>query len=217
MAQYRASIKGALVAGVLAGCSSGGVESLSAEPLGASDEALTGPAYIGKLLFDHPLPGTNGRSCATCHVELGGLPNTSGLTFPHYRLRFYTDASRSQKLVDLPPPLVDPVTGQPLLGPNNFPQAFTVDPGRSIITGDPADYEAFDVPTLHGIANTAPYFHDNSRLDLESVVNLYSRAILPFIPSIGLPGVVPPAGPGLPPESLTATQKAQLIAYLKKI
>jgi len=29
--------------------------------------------------------------------------------------------------------------------------------------------------------------------------------------------VVPPAGPGLPFESLTATQKAQIIAYLQKI
>lgn len=466
MGQCRAAIKGALAAVVLMGCSYGGVESTEAEPIGASEEALTGPALLGKVLFDHALPDTNGRSCATCHVqaehtalrianvearfqahpcdplfhpldaddpgaaqltfdhlrkrgliritlplapnldliddagnvitnaartisvwrgvpsientaltapyltdgratsleqqaasalhdhsqiahpplnatlgkiaafekevfssagmksvfdaikagqtppdpdppfpagsdeaagkalfqvacegchgghrgtqitdraahdqlfialnpdgtlqtttlpdgtsvpvplgghdddeflnigisfgaylrqvppELGGLPNTSGLTFPHYRLRFYTSSSRTQKLVDLPPPLFDPVTGQPMLGPNNFPQAFTVDPGRSIITGDPADYEAFDVPSLHGIANTAPYYHDNSRLDLQSVLDLYSRAILPFIPSIGLPGVVPPAGPGLPPESLTALQKAQIIAYLKKI
>jgi hypothetical protein len=28
---------------------------------------------------------------------------------------------------------------------------------------------------------------------------------------------VPPAGPGLPPEALTALQKAQIIAYLHKI
>lgn len=143
-------------------------------------------------------------------VEEGGAPNPTGLTFPRYRLRFYTDKSRKHKVVDLPPP-------PPIIGPNFFPQPFSVDPGRALITGDPADFEAFDVPQLRGIAHTAPYFHDNSVPDLETTLDIYSRFILPVIPALNLPPVVPPAGPGLPPESLTALQKAQLIAYLHKI
>jgi cytochrome c peroxidase len=143
-------------------------------------------------------------------VEQGGIPNPTGLTFPHYRLRFYTDASRTQKVVDLPPP-------PPLIGPSLFPQPFSVDPGRALITGDPADFEAFDVPQLRGIAQTAPYFHDNSVPNLETTLDIYSMFIIPVIPALGRPAVVPPAGPGLPPEALTAQEKAQLIAYLKKI
>jgi cytochrome c peroxidase len=142
--------------------------------------------------------------------ELGGIFDPTALPLPHYRLRFYTDATRTQQVVDLPPP-------PPLLGPGFFPQLFTVDPGRAVISGDPADFEAFDIPQLRGIAHTAPYFHDNSRLTLLAVVNLYSRFILPGLDALGLPAVVPSAGPGLPPESLTATQKAQLVAYLNTI
>jgi cytochrome c peroxidase len=149
--------------------------------------------------------------------QLGGIPNPDGLAFPQYRLRFYTDATRTQKVFDLPPAPFDPGTQQPVNGRNFFPQLFSVDPGRAIITGDPADFEAFDVPQVRGVARTAPYFHDNSAPDLETLVDIYSRFILPAIPPIGLPPVVPPAGPGLPPESLTAAQKAQLVAYLKKI
>jgi hypothetical protein len=39
----------------------------------------------------------------------------------------------------------------------------------------------------------------------------------PGLPALGLPPVVPSAGPGLPAESLTATQKAQIVAYLNAI
>ena len=142
--------------------------------------------------------------------ELGGIADPTALPLPHYRLRFYTDATRTQQLIDLPPP-------PPLLGPNAIPQAFTVDPGRAVISGDPADFEAFDIPQLRGIAHTAPYFHDNSRSTLGAVVGTYSRSILPRIPALGLPAVVPAAVAGQAPESLTATQKTQLIAYLNAI
>jgi cytochrome c peroxidase len=149
--------------------------------------------------------------------QFGGIPNPDGLDFPHYRLRFYTDGTRAHQVVDLPPSPFDPRTGQPVNGRNFFPQLFSVDPGRAVITGDPLDFEAFDVPQLRGIAHTAPYFHDNSAPDLGAMLDIYSRFILPALPPLGLPPVVPPAGPGLPPESLTAAQKAQLVAYLQRI
>ncbi|MFT3767622.1 MAG: hypothetical protein QM820_19380 [Minicystis sp.] len=139
--------------------------------------------------------------------EEGGIFDPNAVPLPHIRLRFYTDATRTQPLFDLPPP-------PPLIGTNLVVQGFSVDPGRALITGDPYDFEAFDIPQLRGVSHTAPYFHDNSRMTLEAVLDVYSRNILPFLPALDLPPVVPPAGPGLPPESLTATQKARIIAYL---
>ena len=44
-----------------------------------------------------------------------------------------------------------------------------------------------------------------------------SRLILPADPVLELPPIYPPEGPGLPPESLTPTEKAQLFAFLQKL
>jgi hypothetical protein len=79
----------------------------------------------------------------------------ASVPLPQYRYRFYTDATRTVPTADLPPvPVFDPVTflpltdenGAPIVGPNFLPQFFSTDPGRSAITGDPHDFEAFDVP-----------------------------------------------------------------------
>ncbi|HET6149911.1 MAG TPA: hypothetical protein VFH68_20390 [Polyangia bacterium] len=146
---------------------------------------------------------------------------------PRYRFRFYTDGTRQQRVVDLPPiprtvsgspldprPAVDD-RGAPIVGPNLIPQLFTTDPGRAAITGNPADFEAFDVPQLRGIAQTAPYFHDNSHETLRNVVDTYSRFVLPAIPPMNLPPVNPPELPVTPPESLSSAQKNDLLAFLE--
>ena len=58
--------------------------------------------------------------------------------------------------------------------PNGAKQTFvTSDPGRGAITGDAREFGRFDVPTLFGVARTAPYFHDNSAATLEDVVRHY--------------------------------------------
>jgi cytochrome c peroxidase len=49
----------------------------------------------------------------------------------------------------------------------------TSDPGRGLVTGDLREFGRFDVPTLFGIARTAPYFHDNSAPDLRAVIDHY--------------------------------------------
>jgi cytochrome c peroxidase len=152
--------------------------------------------------------GTIGISTLSLLAQLGILPNPSGLTLPHWRIRFYTDATRTQTLVDLPP-------APPGIGVALAPEPFSVDPGRAIITGDPIDWEGFDVPQLRGVSRTAPYFHDNSQPDLHAVVDLYSRFILGADPVLGLPPQFPPEGPGLPPESLSTQQKANLLAFLQ--
>jgi len=135
------------------------------------------------------------------------LPNLTGVAFPQYRIRFYTDATRTQARVDMPPL-------PPGIGPSLAPEPFSVDPGRALISGDPIDWEGFDVPQLRGVGKTAPYFHDNSAPDLRSLLDIYSRFILPADPVLNLPAVFAPEGPGLPPESLSPTQKTQLMAFL---
>jgi hypothetical protein len=157
-----------------------------------------------------PHEGTLGISAIATLGQLGVLPNPSGLALPHHRVRFYTDASRTQPLVDMPP-------APPGIGPSLVPEPFSVDPGRALVSGDPIDWEGFDVPQLRGVSRTAPYFHDGSAPDLHALVDEYSRLILPADPVLNLPASFPPEGPGLPPESLTPTQKAQLVAFLQEI
>jgi cytochrome c peroxidase len=177
------------------------------------------------------------------------LSFTKDVSFPNYRYRFYTDASRTEIAADLPPvapPFDDdggfgrdggnvdggvsppnPVTapndneldpdGNPVTGPNLALQWFSTDPGRAVITGSPNDFEAFDVPTLRGIAKTAPYFHNNIAETLERVADFYSDHFLARFPSLTLPGEKEPDpdGDAGPPEALTLEQKSDLVAFLK--
>lgn len=156
--------------------------------------------------------GTYGISAITLFAQLGiapGLfPDTLGVPLPHYRIRFYTDASRTQKLVDMPPP-------PPAIGVSLVPEPFSVDPGRALVSGDPYDWEGFDVPQLRGVARTAPYFHDNSEPDLPAVVDLYSRFVIQAVPAFSDLPLNPPEAPGLPPEVFTPAQKRQLLAFLQ--
>ncbi len=73
------------------------------------------------------------------------------------------------------------------------------DPGRALITGS-TDFEslnAFKIPSLWGVARTAPYFHDNSAKTLEEVVQQYAR----FFGVLGL--------------TLTEQDQKDLVAYMK--
>jgi mono/diheme cytochrome c family protein len=161
--------------------------------------------------------------------QIGRAPKlfNASVSLPRYRFRFYKDSARTQQLTDLPP---IPVTasGDPLdpnaaldeyngliAGPNFFAQQFTTDPGRALISGDPLDFEGFDVPQLRGVAKTAPYLHDNSHLTLEEVLDSYSRRVLPFLLPLNLPAQYPPETPGGEKEALTPQQKQDLLAYLR--
>jgi cytochrome c peroxidase len=156
---------------------------------------------------------------------------TKDVEFPTYRYRFYTDGSRTQVAADLPPPTppFDPDAGgftfefdddnNPVWGPNFAPQFFSTDPGRSMISGSPNDFEAFDVPTLRGISKTAPYFHNNTADTLERVVELYSDHLLSRFPSLIQPGEKEPDpdGDAGPEEVFTADHKRDLVAFLKRL
>ncbi len=154
---------------------------------------------------------------------------TKDVSFPAYRFRFYKDASRTEVIADLPPapPPGDPSNpggtvdqdGNPIVGPNLFLQLFTTDPGRAAITGNPLDFEAFDIPTLRGIAKTAPYWHNNISKTLEEVVDLYSDHLFAKFPSLTQPGEKEPDPDGDigPPEAFTKQQKSDLVAFLKRL
>src|SRR5580704_3791228 len=54
-------------AAVVAACSSGATDGMDG-PIGVASSALGKHPQHVKVLFDDALSGTNGRSCATCHV-----------------------------------------------------------------------------------------------------------------------------------------------------
>jgi len=193
-------------------------------------EMTTGKAVA--VLAPHPNDEfmNLGFSLGSYLAQVGlGKAFNSDVELPRYRFRFYADGSRDKAVVDLPPvpqtqsgrpfdlrPLLD-ADGAPIVGPNRLPQLFSTDPGRAVISGDPADFEAFDVPPLRGIARTAPYYHDNSVGTLEEVVDVYSRFILGFITPLKLPAVHPPELPNSPPEALSREEKADLVTFLRRL
>ncbi|MCS6991992.1 MAG: cytochrome-c peroxidase [Chitinophagales bacterium] len=95
---------------------------------------------------------------------------------------------------------------------NNGLDAVPADAGRGGVTGNPADFGTFKVPTLRNIALTAPYMHDGRFQTLEEVVQHYSDGIVPHSPNLDvhLQGV----GTGV---ALTAQQQADLVAFLRAL
>jgi cytochrome c peroxidase len=83
----------------------------------------------------------------------------------------------------------------------------TPDAGRYAVTRDSADRGRFKTPTLREIVRTAPYMHDGSLPTLEHVVEFYdgggkSNANL---------------DPDIHPLHLTATEKSDLLAFLRAL
>jgi len=83
------------------------------------------------------------------------------------------------------------------------------DPGRALVTGKPTGFEdanAFKIPTLWGVGETAPYFHDNSAKTLADVVAHYAK----FFAIVSTP-----AGGGAPALVLSEQEQADIVAYMK--
>jgi len=103
-----------------------------------------------------------------------------------------------------PPLLTDSrfhVLGVPQVGPA------TSDPGRFAATGDERDRGAFRTPTLRNVALTGPYMHDGVFSTLEEVVGFYEAG----------GGNAPDSSPRLTPFTLTAEERAALVAYLQSL
>ncbi len=85
------------------------------------------------------------------------------------------------------------------------------DPGVSLVGGNFTPFPFgpfanFKIPTLWGVKNTAPYFHDNSRRSLEDLIEHYAVffQIATDTPIDGDPSLI-----------MTAQDKADLVAFLK--
>jgi YVTN family beta-propeller protein len=70
------------------------------------------------------------------------------------------------------------------------------------IDGEPRSACAFDTPALRGLWDSAPYLHDGSAAKLEDVLPSMLKAA---------------AGPGAPPETLSASDQRALIEFLRSL
>jgi len=101
----------------------------------------------------------------------------------------------------------------------------TSDPGRLLITGYPAaggpgDIQKMDIPSLRGMAQTAPYFSNNTAATLEEMLEHYKQFFKrvqmqnPAAPLLTTqPGVTPP----VIDRPFTDAETAALLAYLRKL
>lgn len=87
----------------------------------------------------------------------------------------------------------------------NGHQSTTNDEGRKRVTGEPADFGKFRIPSLRNVALTAPYMHDGSLPTLEAVIDHYTQ---PDYPADA------PIGTGI---ALNSQQKTQLKAFLQSL
>ncbi|WP_375436637.1 cytochrome-c peroxidase [uncultured Hymenobacter sp.] len=90
----------------------------------------------------------------------------------------------------------------------------STDLGRFGVTGLAADQGKFRVPTLRNIALTAPYMHDGRFQTLEEVVDHYNEHINTTTVE---PILLLSNTPGGTKLNLTATEKRQLVAFLRTL
>jgi hypothetical protein len=193
-------------------------------PLADPDPPLNSLEQQGKAVFM--------RACAQCH---GGPGNSTSV--PPLVARFHDINTSCPRPVDtLSPPRFSfapcPVNVASKIRIYEFTQPDgskirrpSSDPGRALLTGFVGgpppldDWNKFDVPGLHGIAQTAPYFHDNSAATLEDVVDHYIE-FFKFVQVTVPPGPPPPVAStdGIhfdrPPKP---EERAALVAYLRKL
>jgi cytochrome c peroxidase len=89
---------------------------------------------------------------------------------------------------------------------SGFPEyrALLEDPGRFLVTKDPADRKAFSTPPLREVAATAPYMHNGAFRSLEEVIDFFDRG----------GGDDPRKSPLLKPLGLTRGEKEALRDFL---
>jgi mono/diheme cytochrome c family protein len=173
----------------------------------------------GKVIFN--------RACAQCH---GGTLHPSGSTpetaivrplvryhniqtaCPHFSTD--GDAPCPQRLER------NARTYRIELVNGTFQFVTTSDPGRLLLTGQPADIGMMDVTQLRGISKTAPYFHNNSAATLEEVLDHYDaffRRVARLNPPPNLPPFLSSNGLVVDRAFVTADERPALLAYLRKL
>lgn len=191
-------------------------------PLPDVDPLLSPLEAQGKVVFM--------RACAQCH----GGPGQSTIQAP-LLARFHDIQVNCPRPVDTvvparftfvpcPPRLARNARTYEFTQPNGtLVRRTSSDPGRALLSGfvgGPAgtdDWNKFDVPSLRGIARTAPYFHNNSVDTLEQVVDQYiaffkhAQFNAPVVPPFATTDGVHFDRQPLPEE------REALVAYLRKL
>jgi len=205
--------------------SSPGVELLANAILSGStpfpdpDPELNELEQHGKVVFN--------RACAQCH---GGSLHPSGSTA---ETGFVRPIARYHPIqTACPRPTTDGYAPCPerlarnartyriTLANGSFQFVTTSDPGRLLLTGQPADLGVFDVTQLRGISKTAPYFHNNSAATLEDVLDHYDaffRRVARLNPAPNLPPLLSSNGLVIDRGFVTPDERAALLAYLRRL
>lgn len=125
-------------------------------PPGFSMPAVSPAAMRGKASFN--------LHCSRCHSgELANKPRDPGGSI--FSNAFVSDANT----------LNLPIQRLAFRQPDGTTiETVSPDPGRAALTGNIADLNLFDTPSLRGLKHTAPYFHDNSANTLEEVIIHYN-------------------------------------------
>src|SRR5262249_20912623 len=173
----------------------------------------------GKVVFN--------RACATCH---GGALHPSGST---PETAFVRPLARYHNIqTACPRPTTDGFAPcAPRLARNarlyritvangSFQFVMTSDPGRMLLTGQPADIGVMDVTQLRGISKTAPYFHNNSAATLDEVLDHYEalfRNVARRLPPPNLPPFLSSDGNVVDRGFIAPEERAALLAYLRRL
>jgi hypothetical protein len=157
-------------------------------PSGFTASEKRGRRFFEDLAPD-PSDGFKPGLCAHCHSgtllnqtnqfapQFFGVPVRTGTRFQDVLVSFFNDAHNTVR---------EFIFNE---GTPNERHVFSPDPGRALITGfvdgpgglqppEATTFEntnAFKIPELRGIRNTAPYFHDNSAKTLEAVAAHYAK------------------------------------------
>jgi cytochrome c peroxidase len=211
--------------------SSNGVRELSdavragTSPLPDPDPALTPLETQGKEIFS--------RACSICHAGSGQSTSQAGNTRMH---AIFTQCPRPPAnpffaFTQCSPDLMRNVRTYRITTTGGVTiTRVSSDPGRALLTGNVDlipnpfdDWEKLDVPGLHGISTTAPYFHNNSAPTLEAVVDHYVElfrfikfTLIGLPPGVPLPLIVSTDGVHFNRQTLPS-ERAALVAYLKKL
>jgi hypothetical protein len=205
--------------------SSRGVEDLAAAILsGASnlpnpDPELNELEQQGKIVFN--------RTCAQCH---GGTlhPSTSTpeAAFVRPIVRYHNiQTACPRPTTDGYQPCPERLarnarTYRITKADGTFQFVTTSDPGRMLLTGQPADLGVMDITQLHGISKTAPYFHNNSAATLEEVLDHYEaffRRAARLNPPPNLPPILSSNGVTIDRGFILPEERAALLAYLRQL
>ena len=175
----------------------------------------------GKVVFN--------RACAQCHGSTshpsGSTPDAGLVVRPILGRYHNVDSACPHATTDGDAPCPQRLarnarTYRITLADGTFQFATTSDPGRLLLTGQPADLGFMDITQLRGISKTAPYFHNNFAATLEEVLDHYDaffRRVARLNPPPNLPRFLSSNGLVVDRGFVTADERPALLAYLRKL